>query len=124
MAFNVTVTNNYVTGFFVDGGNRIFEPGQTYQFENWSGQHTIRIYGMGDINIVDLGETKLKPYTHPKIPWTEFKWGGVLRYRGLDAYFRYEGAGQIAIVIDQVGSISVHFEQGGMMVDLADMRVT
>jgi hypothetical protein len=123
MAFNVTVTNNYVSSFFVDNGNRIFEPGQTYQFPDWSGQHVFHIYGMGDINIVDLGETKLKPYTNPKIPWTEYHWGGVVRYRGLDAYFRYEAGGHITIVIDLVGSITVHFDQGGMMVDLADMRV-
>ena len=123
MAFNVTMTNNYVTGVFVDNGNRIFDPGHTYQFEKWSGHHTILIPGMGDINIVDLGATKLKPYTNPKIPWTEYQWGGVVRYRGLDAYFRYEGGGHITIVIDQVGSITVHFDQGGMIVDLADMRV-
>ncbi|HWW76117.1 MAG TPA: hypothetical protein VNZ44_12000 [Pyrinomonadaceae bacterium] len=58
--FDVTVTNNYVAGFFVDGGNRIFEPGQTYKFPHWSGQHTIQIHGMGDINIIDLGDKKLK----------------------------------------------------------------
>ncbi|HZT58425.1 MAG TPA: hypothetical protein VFA21_07300 [Pyrinomonadaceae bacterium] len=121
--FDVTLTNNYVTGVFVDGGNRIFEPGQTYQLPNLSGQHTVRIYGMGDINIIDLGDKKLAPYTNPKIPWTEKTWGGVVRYRGLDAYFRYEGNGHITIVIDQVGSISLHFDQGGMMVNLADMTV-
>lgn len=123
MAFNITVTNNYVAAFFFDNGNRLFEPGQTYQFPNLTGQHLIRIPGMGDINIVDIAATKLNPYTNPKIPWTEFHWGGVVRYRGLDAYFRYEGQGQITIVIDQVGSITVHFDQGGMLVDLADMRV-
>ena len=57
--FDVKVTNNYVSSFFVDNGNRIFEPGQTYQFPHWSGQHIIRIYGMGDINIIDLAEKKL-----------------------------------------------------------------
>lgn len=122
--FDVSVTNNYVTGFFIDGGNQLFQPGQTYQFPHWSGHHTIQIPGMGDINIIDLGETKLAPYTNPKIPWTEKTWGGVVRYRGLDAYFRYEGTGHFKIVIDHVGSISVHFDQGGMMVNLDDMSVT
>ena len=122
--FNLTVTNNYVAGFSMDNGNQIFAPGQTYQFPNLSGLHFIQIPGMGQINIVDLGATKLNRYTNPKIPWTQFTWGGVVRYSGLDAYFRYEGQGQITIVIDQVGSATVHFEQGGMMVDLADLQVT
>lgn len=108
--FDVTVTNNYVSSFFVDNGNRIFEPGQTYQFPHWSGQHIIRIYGMGDINIIDLAEKKLNQYTNPGLPWTQKTWGGVIRYRGLDAYFRYEGTGHFTIVIDQVGSINLHFD--------------
>ena len=122
--FDLTVTNNYVWGFFVDGGNRVFEQGQTYQFPHWSGNHIIAVSGMGDILIRDLGEEKLKPYTDPKIPWTEKKWGGVVRYRGLDAYFRYEGVGHLTIVIDNVGSINLHFEQGGMMINLDDVTVS
>ncbi len=122
--FDVTVTNNYVAGFFIDGGNRIFEPGQTYQFPHWSGQHTIRIYGMGDINFLDLGEKKLEQYTNPKLPWTQSTWGGVVRYRGLDSYFRYEGTGHITVVIDQLGSVNLHFDQGGMLVSLNDLTVT
>ena len=122
--FDVTVTNNYVAAFFVDNGNQVFAPGQTCQFPHWSGHHTIRIYGMGDINIIDLAEKKLDQYTNPMLPWTEKTWGGVIRYRGLDAYFRYEGTGHVTIVIDQVGSINLHFDQGGMLVSLDDMTVT
>ena len=78
---------------------------------------------MGDVLFVDLGEKKLDPYTTPKIPWTLKPLGGVIRYRGLDAYFRYQGVGNITMVIDLVGSISLHFDQGGMMVNLDDMTV-
>jgi hypothetical protein len=122
--FDLTVTNNFIWGFFYDGGNRIFEPGQMYPFPHTAGDHYITIPAMGDIFIRDLGDTKLKRYTEPRIPWTEKKWGGLVRYRGLDAYFRYEGTGLVSIVIDNVGSIKVHFEQGGMMVNLDDMTVS
>ena len=121
--FNLTVTNNGPFSFFFDGGNRIFTPGQTYQFPELAGLHILQTSGMGDVLFVDLGEKKLDPYTNPKIPWTQKRLGGVIRYRGLDAYFRYEGVGNITIVIDHVGSIIVHFEQGGMMVNLDDMTV-
>lgn len=122
--FDVTVTAKYAAGFMIDNGNRIFDPGQTYQFPHWSGQHTIHLYGMGDINFIDLGDRKLTQYTDPKLPWTEKTWGGVIRYRGLDAYFRYEGTGHVKVVIDEVGSVNLHFDQGGMIVNLADLTVT
>jgi len=34
------------------------------------------------------------------------------------------GTGHFTIVIDEVGSISIHFDEGGMMVNLEDMRVS
>jgi hypothetical protein len=49
--------------------------------------------------------------------------GGLVRYQGLDAYFRYEGQGQVELVVDRFGSVSLHFEQGGMVVSLDDLTV-
>ncbi|HEX8737575.1 MAG TPA: hypothetical protein VF721_19740 [Pyrinomonadaceae bacterium] len=79
---------------------------------------------MGDILILDLADKKLDKYTNDKLPWTKMKWGGVVRYRGLDAYFRYEGTGSISIKIDLVGSVTVSFkEHGGMIVKIPDLSV-
>ncbi len=120
--FDVTITSEYLMGFFVDGGNMI--PPNPAQFPHWSGHHTIQVPGMGDILILDLGDKKLDRFTNDKLPWTKMTWGGVVRYRGLDAYFRYEGTGFIGIKIDLVGSVSLRFkDRGGMIVSLADMDV-
>jgi hypothetical protein len=120
--FDVTITSSYLGGYFVDGGNQVF-PNKA-QFPNWRGNHTIQVMGMGDILILDLADKKLDKYTSDKIPWTKMTWGGVVRYRGLDAYFRYEGQGSIEINIDLVGSVKLRFkEHGGMMVNLADLSV-
>jgi len=120
--FDVTIASKYLRGYFVDGGNRIMP--DTSQFPHWSGHHTIQVPGMGDILILDLGETKLDKFTNDKLPWTKMTWGGVVRYRGLDAYFRYEGTGLIAIKIDLVGSVTVSFkDRGGMIVKIPDLVV-
>jgi hypothetical protein len=120
--FDVTITSDYLGGFFVDGGNMALP--KKAQFPHWSGLHTIQVTGMGDILILDLGDKKLDRYTNDKLPWTKMSWGGVVRYRGLDAYFRYEGVGLIEIRIDLVGSVSLRFkDHGGMIVNLADMDV-
>jgi len=120
--YDVTITNNYIYPFFVDTGNQAFVPGQTYQFKGW-GTHLIHVAGMGDINFIDLGDRKLPGYANPKIPWTNSTWGGLIRYCGLDAYFRYEGGGQVKAVLDEVGSLSLHFDQGGMPIMLEDLTV-
>ena len=120
--FDVSITSNYLGGYFVDGGNQIL-PNKTV-FPHWSGHHTIQVMGMGEILILDLADKKLDKYTNDKLPWTKMNWGGVVRYRGLDAYFRYEGVGSIEIRIDLVGSVSLRFkDRGGMIVNLADLDV-
>jgi len=122
--FDVTLTVKCDLGVFIDGGNRIFAAQkEPYQFPHWSGIHIINVSGMGNILFIDLGERKLAPYTHDNIPWTQKKWGGLIRYRGLDAYFRYEGTGHVSIVIDEQGSVQLHFDQGGMLVNLDDLTV-
>ena len=120
--FDVTIRSEYLRGFFVDGGNRIFP--SPAQFPQWSGHHTIQVPGMGDILILDLGDKKLDKYTNDKLPWTKMTWGGVVRYRGLDAYFRYEGVGSISIKLDLVGSVILSFkDRGGMIVKIPDLSV-
>ncbi len=120
--YDVTVKNNYFMGFTVDHGNQVFAPGGNYQFPHW-GNHTINIPGMGDVNFIDLGDKKLSQYTNPKIPWTNSTWGGLIRYRGLDAYFRYEGQGLVQVTIDAYGSVHLQFPKGGMIVSLDDLTV-
>lgn len=90
--------------------------------DGW-GHGCLDVPGMGNVNIVDLGNRKLAAYTNPKIPWTEKSLGGLIRYRNLDAYFRYEGKGTVSVTIDQNGSIELSFGQGGMMINLDDLAV-
>jgi hypothetical protein len=123
--YNVSITNNYIYSLFMDGGNQVIAGpnGGTAQLNNW-GSHALNLAWMGDINFIDLGDQKLSAYTDPKIPWTEATWGGLVRYRGLDAYFRYEGQGQVNVVVDQFGSVQLNFAQGGMIINLDDLIVT
>ena len=120
--YDVTINNNFVHAIRVDGCEEL-APGGQYQFYEW-GSHTVSVPGMGDINFIDLGEKKLDPYTNDKIPWTKSTWGGLIRYRGLDAYFRYEDEGYVEVTIDSIGSINIRFSQGGMAINLADLTVS
>lgn len=118
--YNVILTNNYTKGVFLNGGNQPIGPKGIFPH---FGSSILNVTGMGDINFFDLGETKLEQYTNPHIPWTSFTWGGLIRYRGIDAYFRYEGGVDIEMVLDAYGSVTLHFPQGGMIINLDDMSV-
>lgn len=121
--YNVTLVNNYWTAVSILGGNQIYAPRETYQFTNW-GTHVLEIPGMDQVLFLDLADKKLDAYTNPALPWTEFTWGGLVRYHGLDAYFRYEGQGHVTVTIDAYGSVDLHFDQGGMIVSLDDLTTS
>lgn len=125
--YDVKITNNYFHTLAVnspDANNAAFlvGKGETKTFKNW-GSHPVFVPGMGAINFIDLADKKLDQYTNEHLPWTQAQWGGLIRYRGLDAYFRYEGQGQVEVELDTHGCVQLHFPKGGMIVNLPDMTV-
>jgi len=134
--YDITITNNFIEKI----SGSVFAPGPlppNVGVRGWDigangGRDTMvgvshfifSVPGMGNLLIVDLGDKKLDQYTNKNIPWTNSKYGGLVRYRGLDAYFRYEGQGKIDIVVDHHGCAHLKFAQGGMMVNLADLDVS
>jgi hypothetical protein len=131
--FTLNVTNNYfqdVGGHFVPipGGDgfQVFGVSANGGKESIPnlGNFELTVPSMGFVLFRDLGNVKLPQYTNPNLPWTEHTWGGLIRYRGEDAYFRYEGGGVVNLVIDAYGSIDLSFPQGGMIVSLSDLTVS
>ena len=120
--YSVSVTNNYIYALQVVGGKVVPEKGGQATFDNW-GSHRILVPGMGEVNFIDLGDRKLEGYTNPKLPWTNSTWGGLIRYKGIDAYFRYEGQGQVHMTVDSEGSVALSFPQGGEVIRLDDLTV-
>lgn len=121
--YNVSFTNNYHFGLTVAlGGENIAPGGGTGQFDGW-GTTYITVPGMGEILFIDLGDTKLPEYTDPKIGWTENTWGGLIRFQGVEAYFRYEGGGEVTAELDSNGTLNLNFAQGGMIIALPDIIV-
>ncbi len=122
--YDILLTNNYIYSIFMDGGNRIMAApnGGKGTIVDW-GSHSLNLAWMGDINFIDMGEYKIPEFTHKDIPWSNLKWGGLIRYQGLEAYFRYEGKGEVKVVVDRFGGVNLSFKQGGMMVKMDDLRV-
>jgi hypothetical protein len=122
--FNVSIANNYIYPLYLDGGNMPAPPPKNKSnFKDW-GSHILTVPGMGEINFIDMGDYKIDKYIHKDFPWTHYTWGGMIRYQGLEAYFRYEGQGEVKVVVDRFGGVNLSFkENGGMMVKMDDLRV-
>jgi hypothetical protein len=118
--YDVTITNEYLYPVTVEGEKPIAAKGGQGKYTKW-GNKVMDIPGMGPVNFIDLGDKKLEGFTDPKQPWTEQTWGGLIRYRGVDAYFRYEGEGSVKMSIDPYGSLTVVFAQGGEIISLPEM---
>ncbi|BBL76741.1 hypothetical protein [Methylomagnum ishizawai] len=118
--YSVDLKNNYSLAVFMDDGNRLIGPHEI--FPGW-GTHRLNIRGMGDLAFFDLGDYKIARFTNKDIPWTLYTWGGLIRYRGQEAYFRYEGNGVVNVELDRWGGVKLNFPQGGMMVRLEDLVV-
>lgn len=118
--YNVIVTNNYQLAVFVDDNDQKLGPNPI--FPHW-GTHRLNIQGMGDLTFFDLGDHKLEKYTNKDLPWTLCTWGGLIRYRGMEAYFRYEGQGEVHVDIQAWGIVKLHFPQGGMIIRQDDLVV-
>ena len=124
--YNVTFKNDYIYSLYLDGSKQMFVPpnGGEVTVEKW-GSHIVNVPGMTDMNFIDLGKDVLPQYTNPGIPWTQATWGGLIRYSGLEVYFRYEGQGQVQVYLDKLGSARVRFASyGGMVVSIDDLYVS
>ena len=131
--YTVNVTNNYfqqVNGHVVplppDGGYRVWtiDPNGGQANIGPLGNFQLDVPSMGPILFIDIGDTKLPQYTNPNLPWTEQTWGGIIRYKSEEAYFRYEGGGIVNLVIDRYGSINLSFPLGGMQISLPELTVS
>ena len=120
--YDVSITNNYIYDVTVQGESPIAAKGGTAKYTGW-GSKVMDVPGMGPVSFIDLGDHKLEEYTDSQQGWTEHTWGGLVRYSGLEGYFRYEGGGSVDLVIDAYGSITVSFAQGGEIISLPDLAL-
>lgn len=106
--YNLTVINNYNQDIGASNGVTIAK-GANHVF-NDRGSIYLTVPGMGEINFIDLGDYKLPGYPIPKETW-----GVLVRYSNIEAYYRYEGQGQLTATIDNLGICTLTTSNGSMI---------
>ncbi len=96
--YNLTVTNNY--HYTVNAGSREIKPGDTFKVTENLGNIILTIPGLGSLNLLDIGEE------HIGGPSTK-AFGVLLSYQGNECIYRYEGEGDLAIILNNLGQAKV-----------------
>ena len=96
------------------GGAKIAANGGTAALDNL-GTLVIDIPGMGPLNLIDIADRHLG-YLKPT-------WGVVIRYRGEDLIYRYEGQGAVDLIINNLGTVEMAFKGEWVQVDLQEISV-
>ncbi len=114
--FNINVTNNFVSDLTINGSTTVAAGGGTGSTGSVGGTQTIDVPNMGTILVLDLGHDQVPGFSLPE------SWGVLMRYRSVELYYRYEGGGNIDLVVDQFGSVDVVSVQGSaLIISLSDM---
>jgi len=116
--YTLNVVNNYPSPITARGGQVIPEHGGSAQFTKLGGM-ILSCMGLGELSFQDLGEIKIPGYPYPKQTW-----GVLIRYHSTEAYYRYEGGGEITATLDQFGTWSLSTSNGTMInVKLEELTV-
>jgi len=115
--YTLTVKNNYIQNIGASNGVTVPKDG-SHVFNN-RGSIIFTIPGMGEINFIDLAEKRLPGYPEPSQTW-----GVLVRYRTIEAYYRYEGAGELTLTVDHLGTCALTTTNGSVIpISLADFNI-
>lgn len=106
--YTLTIKNNYIQNIGASTGVTIAK-GTDFTF-NDRGSIIFTIPGMGEMNFIDLGDKKL-----PGFPELKQTWGVLVRYRTVEAYYRYEGGGELTANFDHLGTCTLTTTNGAMI---------
>lgn len=106
--YTLTIQNNYSHNIGASNGVTVAK-GTSHIF-NDQGSIIFTIPGMGEMTFIDLGNKKLSGYPEPKQTW-----GVLVRYRTIEAYYRYEGNGELTVIFDHIGTCTLTTTNGTMI---------
>ena len=107
--FYVNVSNSYALDVVINGQTSV-PYGHTGSTGRTKGTQTVAVPWVGTVLVLDLAQDKIDGY-----PLKE-TWGVLLRYCGLELYYRYEGDGAIDLTVDAYGNVNVTQVQGSAMI--------
>ena len=91
--YQVHLTNSSNTTLGFVGGNQVIPPGGEWQSDNL-GDVTLTVPTRGPLNLHDIGDNHIGGDSQET-------WGVLIAYQGEEYVGRYEGGGQLTIIINE-----------------------
>ncbi len=107
--YTLIFKNNYAWPITASDSTVITKSGGAHTFDK-QGSIYFDIPGMGYLNFIDLGEKKISGY--PNISET---WGVLVRSTTTEGYYRYEGGGQLTLMVDEYGTSHLSTTNGTLV---------
>jgi len=107
--YTLNIKNNYPWAITVNGNKIINDQGDSACLKN-QGNSYVTIPGIGEMAFIDLGDKKIAGY-----PFIKETWGVLVRTSTVEAYYRYEGGGELTAVIDQYGTCTLSTSNGTLI---------
>ena len=99
--YSLSITNNFGQTVVAHPGDHKIDQGDQKTLDKL-GNTYIEIPGLWNICFMDLGDNMIPGY-----PLTE-TWGVLVRGANVEAYYRYEGGGNLTASIDEFGRTKHH----------------
>ena len=116
--YTLNVKNNFIWPITSNEGTVIPERGGSNSFSN-QGSMVHHVMGLGDFTFLDLGDKKIPGY--PEAPET---WGVLLRSHVHEAYYRYEGGGDLTAEFDEYGTCTLSTTNGTLIpISIDELKV-
>lgn len=117
--YDVTISNHFIMPIEVNASQPYTIAVDGHYSTHNQGNMILDVPGMGQASLIDLGKEKIPGYPTP----TE-TWGMLLRFKGKEIYYRYEGQGQLNLTFDRLGTLNVEITQGSaMIISLPDLQL-
>lgn len=97
--YQISLTNNSKTGIGFLGGNQVIPPGDSWKSGNL-GNVTLNIWTRGPLDFLDIGDTHIGGDSKET-------WGVLIAYQGEEFVGRYEGGGQLTVVVNQYNQVEL-----------------
>ena len=92
--YQISLTNNSNVGLGFMGGNQVIPPGGNWKSDGNLGDITLIVPTRGPLSFHDIGDKHIGGDSKET-------WGVLIAYQGEEMVGRYEGGGQLTVVVNQ-----------------------
>jgi len=106
--YTLNLKSDYIYPISISDGQKLLPKGPSVKLEK-QGNVILEVPGMGAFNFLDVAATRIPGFPNPQ------HWGVLIRTHTIEAYYRYEGGGELTATFDQFGTCTLTTTTGSLI---------